>query len=272
MIMFGGAKARMRTAIVVLACAMSITVAPAQNAPNALETQLESIYKVTQLEGNTQTVIAPGTLLKLTKSNLLYETPIDNMFRCNANVKGDKMTIPGGGCIGWTKTVGSFLQAGQLLYITKIKVNPQKDIVTFELVEAAAGDNGNAAWPKFKTGVNFNFDPGYLAKADPGQLAEVINSVLPLDGADDNSQGGAQPAPAQAMQQPQQQYRQSAPAPVAQPAAAAPAGPQVQLGMTEDQVKGILGQPTAAKNYAGTTVYMYHKTIMFQNGKVSSIQ
>jgi hypothetical protein len=42
--------------------------------------------------------------------------------------------------------------------------------------------------------------------------------------------------------------------------------------MTEDQVKGILGQPTVAKNYAGTTVYMYQKTVTFQNGKVSAIR
>jgi hypothetical protein len=194
--------------IILMAVLLSGTIcltAVAQNSAASLQSQLETVYKVTQLEGNSQTVIAPGALLKLAKSNLLYETAMENMFRCNATVKQDKTVIPGGACLSMTKGAGSFLQAGQLLYITKIKINPGKDIVTFELVEAAAGANGNAAWPTFKTGINFAFDSGYLAKADPGQIADVINTVLPLDGAgNDNAQAANQPsqmqmaAPAQA--------------------------------------------------------------------------
>lgn len=264
--MLQGIPKKITLMAVLLSSAMCLT-AIAQNSAASLQSQLETVYKVTQLEGNSQTVIAPGALLKLAKSNLLYETAMENMFRCNATVKQDKTVIPGGACLSMTKGAGSFLQAGQLLYITKIKINPGKDIVTFELVEAAAGANGNAAWPTFKTGINFAFDSGYLAKADPGQIADVINTVLPLDGAD-NSQAASQPAqmqmaaPAQAAA-PQMQTQ-------AQPSGAA--GSQVQLGMTEDQVKGILGQPTVAKNYAGTTVYLYQKTVTFQNGKVSAIR
>src|ERR1700678_3422943 len=253
---------------VLVCCAMPVAVVAQNAAPASLESQLESVYKPTQLESNTKTVISPGTLLKLTKSNLLYETPIDNMFRCNATVKQDATSIPGGACIGMNKGAGNFLQSGQLLYLTKIKINAAKDIVTFELVEAAAGQNGSAAWPTFKTGVNFTFEHGYLAKADPGQIADLINTVLPLDnGGGDSSQAAAQPMPAaKAAAQayaPQSQYQQ-------QPAAAA--GQQVQIGMTEDQVKGILGQPTSSSNFSSTTVYVYQKMITFQNGKVSGIR
>ncbi len=252
-----------------LSSAMWMT-AVAQTSSASLQSQLETVYKVTQLEGNTQTVISPGALLKLAKSNLLYETSMENMFRCNATVRQDKSVIPGGACLSMTKGAGTFLQAGQLLYITKIKINPGKDIVTFELVEAAAAANGNAAWPTFKTGINFVFEAGYLAKADPGQIADLINTVLPLDGAgNDNSQGASQPAQMQmggAPSQPAASQMQT------QSQASGAPGSQVQLGMTEDQVKGILGQPTVSKNYAGSTVYMYQKTITFQNGKVSAIR
>ena len=248
-----------------LTCAVSLTIPLQTAAQSSLESQLESVYKVTKFEGNTQTVIAPGVLLRLAKSNLLYETPLGNMFRCNATVKADGSTqIPSGTCLSMTKGEGVFLQSGQLLYISKIKVNPGKDIVTFELTEAAAGQNGNAAWPTFKTGVNFVFQSGFLAKADPGQVADVINTVLPMEGGNDNSQAAAQPAPTQ----------QAAPQQAPMEAATAPAqsGAQIQLGMTEDQVKSILGQPTTSRNYSGTTVYMYQKMITFQNGKVSGIR
>ncbi len=243
-------------------------------APSGLEAQLEAVYKVTQFEGNTQTVIAPGTLLRLAKTNLLYQTPMGSMApRCNANVSQDKAVIPGGTCLGWTKDVGGFLQAGQLLYISKIKVNAPKDTVTFELVEAAAGPNGTAAWPKFKTGVNFLFPSGYLAKADPGQIADLINTVLPLDGDADNSQATqAAPPPAPAPAPVGRHYAaQQQPQPQAQPQATG-SGQQVQLGMTEEQVKGILGQPTSSNQFSGMTIYVYQKTIMFQNGKVSTIR
>lgn len=274
-------KTILQTAVL-LAGAMCVTAA-AQTAPANLESQLETVYKVTQLEGNTKTVIAPGALLRVTKANLLYETPLDNMFRCNANVKPDKTQIPGGSCIAMTKSVGSFLQAGQLLYISKIKVNAAKDIVTFELVEAAAGPNGTAAWPNFKTGVNFVFDPGYLAKADPGQISDLINTVIPLDdGGSDNSQAAApQPGPqnmqdlaalraSQRAARAQLAAQQQAAAAPAQPAATG--GQVVQLGMTEDEVKGILGQPTSSSQVSNMTIYVYQKMITFQNGKVATIR
>jgi len=246
-----------------LACAAWMTLA-AQTAAPSLETQLETVYKLTRLESTSKTVAEPGALLKLTKANLLYETPVGNVFRCDATVNGDKIKSPGGTCVAMTKTTGSFLPAGQLLYITRIKVNLEKDIVTLEMVEAAAGENGNAAWPRFKTGVNFAFDHGYLSKADAGQVAEQINSVLPLDtGQEENTQAAATPAPArQAATQPatQQQYQSQA-------------GPgQVQVGMTEDQVQRILGQPTSTTNTRGITVFVYQKVITFQNGRVSAIQ
>jgi len=270
-----------------LVCLLCTTMA-AQTAPASLESQLETVYKLTQFEGNTQTILAPGALVKVAKNNLLYQTPMGSMFRCNANVKQDKAQIAGGACIAMTKDVGGFLPAGQLLYISKIKVNAPKGIVTFELEEAAAGDNGNAAWPKFKTGVNFIFDPGYLAKADPGQISDLINTVIPLDdGSGDNSQAATpqpaapQPAAPQNMNDlaavrasqraaRAQAAQQQAAAAQAQPAAGD--GQVVQIGMTEDQVKGILGQPTGSSNFNGMTIYVYQKTVTFQNGKVSAIR
>lgn len=252
---------RLPKAIVVagMACAAWITLA-AQTAAPSLESQLETIYKLTRVESSNQTVSDPGALLKLTRPNLLYATPMGNLFRCDATVSGDKVKAPGGLCVSSTKTSGSFLPSGQLLYITKIKVNLDKDIVTLEMVEAAAGENGNAAWPRFKTGVNFTFDHGYLSKADAGQVAEQINTVLPLDtGQEEQAAAPAAGRQTANRAQPAQAQAQAAPS-------------QIQIGMTEDQVQRILGQPTSTTNTRGITVFVYQKVITFQNGKVSAIQ
>ena len=153
------------------------------------------------------------------------------------------------------KASGSFLQEGQKLYVTKIKVNMPKDTVYLELVDVELDPNtGKPVPPKFKTAVNFVFSRGYLSKADAGQIADAINNLVPPD-------TDAAPTPQPAAQQVAAQ-----PAPTAAPT-------DIELGMTEDQVKSILGPPTKANQPAGNTkVYVYYKQITFRDGKVSSIQ
>ena len=108
-----------------------------------------------------------------------------------------------------------------------------------------------------KTAVNFVFSNGYLSKADAGQLADVISKLLSLDNADT----------AQQQPPPQQQVAQQGPPPPPPPPS------QVELGMTEEQVRSILGQPTTQRQpRANAKVYVYSKQITFQNGKVSDIE
>jgi hypothetical protein len=108
--------------------------------------------------------------------------------------------------------------------------------------------------------VNFIFSKGYLSKADAGQIADAINNLVPVD-----TDAAPIPQPAAAQQVAAQQFA-AQPAPTVVPT-------EIELGMTEDQVKSILGPPTKANQPAGNTkVYVYYKQITFRDGKVSSIQ
>ena len=248
------------------ACAAGFVVAVAicgvaggQDASRTLESQLKTILKITEVEWVGNNVTRQGTVVRLTQGNLLFATP-RNQRICAATVTETDRQIPGSGCRFLMKAVGAFLQAGQKLYITKIRANMAEDIVSLDLVEAAIVPSGVPAQPSFGTGVKFVFSKGYLGKADAGQIAEMINSLLPVD-------TGQAPPPQQA----------AAPEPPAMQPPSAPAAPvmpaQVELGMTEDQVKAILGPPTKASQPKGNMkVYTYHRQITFEDGKVSAIE
>lgn len=221
---------------------------------SSLETQLKSIFKVTHVEMVGNNVTDQGATVTVAKSNLLFETPVNQPVLCAATVKESGDQVASAMCRITMKSTGGFLQAGQRLFVTKIKAAITKDTVTVELTEGVDPNANPPAHPSFKTAVNFVFAKGYLAKADAGQVADEINKVLPLD--------SASPAAAQA-----------APAPE-QPAAAAPTQCQIDLGMSEDQVKSILGPPTTQKQGVtpGSKVYTYDKKVTFQNGKVAAIE
>ncbi len=145
------------------------------------------------------------------------------------------------------------------MYVTRIKANVPKDMVTFELTDAAVDPATNGVGhPSMKTAVSFVFTNGYLAKADAGQLADVIGKLLPVENeAAPAAQAGAAPEPPQQVA----------------PAAAPPPPAQVELGMTEDQVRSLLGQPTTQRQpRTGAKVFVYSKQITFQNGKVTAIE
>jgi hypothetical protein len=230
----------------------------AQDGSPQLEAQLKTILKVTEVEWVGNTVLSSGTVVNLTKDNLLFETPESQPVVCPATVREGKQDVPSSLCRLTMKGTGNFLQAGQKLYVTKIRANPAKDTVTLDLVNALVDPaTGKPAKPTFKTAVNFVFSKGYLSKADAGQIADVINNLLPVD----PSNTGA----------PVQSAQVAAPEPPPPPQAAG-AG-IVELGMTEDQVKAILGPPAKASQPTGTTtVFVYHKQITFRNGKVSAIE
>jgi hypothetical protein len=234
--------------------------AVAQDASSQLESQLKTILKVTEVEWVGNNVVKVGTVVRLTKTNLLFATPETAPVLCPATVREGKEDIPSSMCRLMMKETGSFLQEGEKLYVTKIKVNMAKDTVALELVDAELDPNtGRPVQPKFKTAVNFVFAKGYLSKADAGQIADAINNLVPPD-------TDAAPIPQQvAAQQFAGQQEAAQQTQVAAPTV-------VELGMTEEQVKSILGLPTKANQPAGNTkIYVYHKQITFRDGKVSSI-
>jgi hypothetical protein len=246
-------KALARVIASLLAVGAMCGTAVAQDASSQLESQLKTILKVTELERDN--VKKVGTVVKLTKTNLLFATPETSLALCPATVREGKEDVASSICRLMMKDSGGFLQVGQTLYVTKIKVNMPKDTVSLELVDAELDPNtGKPVPPKFKTGVNFVFSSGYLSKADAGQIADAIYNLVPAD------------TDAASIPQPAAQQVAAQPAPTAAPK-------EIELGMTEDQVKSILGPPTKANQPAGNTkVYVYYKLITFRDGKVSSIQ
>jgi hypothetical protein len=232
-----------------------------QDSSPALDAQLRTILKVTEVEWVGQTVTKPGTIVRLTKGNLLWETPVGQPMNCAATVREGTNSVPSSICRLTTKDTGSFLQEDQTLYVTHIRTNTPKDTVSLDLVNAAMDPTtGKPLPPTFKTSVNFVFSKGYLTQADAGQIADVISNLLPVD------TGAA--APQQVAAAPQA----AAPPPPPPPPAAVVAPAQIKLGMTEEQVESILGPPTKASSAGNNKTYVYHKQIVFRDGKVSAIE
>jgi SmpA / OmlA family len=253
------AAARMICFVALLAGGLSPTATAQQASTSQLETQLGTIFKVTRVDSVEHVVLNLGSVVTVTKSNLLFETPMSQPMLCTATVKETTDQVASAVCRLTMKGTGNFLQAGQRLFVTKIKATVPRDTVTLELSEAAVDPaTGETGHPSFKTAVNFVFSSGYLSKADAGQVADAITKVLVLEN------NGVPPGPPQGS--PMQTAFNQGPPQGSLPQV------QVELGMTEDQVRNILGQPTSQRQVARAKVYVYTKQVTFQNGVVTAIQ
>jgi hypothetical protein len=250
--------------------ALSGTFASAQPAAS-LESQLKTIFNLSKVEWAQNDVLHRGTVLTVKNENFLFGSPGIQLGSCAATVQKGNEQAPGSLCRSMRISSGGvFLPPGQRLYITNIKVNLGKDTVTLDLAAFDVDPNTQAAqMPTMKTSVNFVFANGYLAQADAGQIADAIGNDLPPDAGPAQPQSGQQQA-GQQFGPPQSGPQQMAPP---QSAAPPPEPLQIELGMTEEEVKSILGPPTKANQPAGNMkVYIYHKQITFRDGKVISIE
>src|SRR5213083_3792677 len=117
----------------------------------------------------------------------------------------------------------------------------------------------------YKSQVVFQFTKGYLAKASPPQIEDVIAQVFTIDDSGNNQQNGGGSAQgnqdaqggqaAQAANEPPKQLQ------------------TIQMGQTMDEVSASLGQPEKIVNLGPKQIYVYKDLkVTFVRGKVVDVQ
>jgi hypothetical protein len=239
----------------------------AARAQGTLQADLEKQYKLTKMGSDStgDVVVAPGQVLVLQKSGVLG-VPYKNVVFCPSHYQDGNLKPPNTMCKMSVTNVSKYINSGEKVYVTKIEIQQKDEKVIFSIVECDTCNNVQAA-SQMKSQIVFHYPKGYLeGGADAGQVGDIIGQVLTADaGADQQAAGGAQDAGA------------AQPAAEA-PAAAAPAAPaappaSVQMGMTPDQVVGVLGQPDKIVNLGAKQLYIYKDLkVTFLNGKVTDAQ
>jgi hypothetical protein len=186
------------------------------------------------------------------------------MVFCPSHYQDGTLKPPNAMCKLSVAKVSKYINSGEKVYVTKIDIIQKDEKVIFSIVECDTCNNAQTA-SQMKSQIVFHYPKGYLeGGADAGQVGDIIGQVLtPADTSGGDQQQAAAPAD-------QGQQQQAAPA-----AAPAPAQPpaSVQLGMTTDQVVGILGQPEKILNIGPKQIYVYKDIkVTFQNGKVADAQ
>jgi len=153
---------------------------------------------------------------------------------------------------------------GEKVYPSKIEVHPDKDIVALSVIACDSCNNVNPP-TYYKSQVLFQFAKGYLAKASPPQIEDVIAQVFTIDDSGNNQQNGG--GSAQGNQDAQGgQAAQAANEPPKQPQT-------IQMGQTMDEVSASLGQPEKIVNLGPKQIYVYKDLkVTFVRGKVVDVQ
>lgn len=254
----------------------------------ALQQKLEQKYALTTINAEGQTV-TQGVVLKL-KKGLTGGTN-----KCSNDYKEGKVSL-GGNVLQRTQCArlpGVLVTAtsrgfvpGEQMSLVKIEV---KDGIVFSLISDWVGDIRYHAELKFQVAKGSSVD---MAAAD--QMIGDVFSIAPQDGQQQGNPQVSQqagPAPATAAAAPQPAPLPDIPPPPPPPdapaAAAAPEQPAAQqpaaqqqpqtlsLGLTIDQVVGILGQPATVADLGAKKIYTYKNPsikVTFVDGKVTDMQ
>lgn len=249
-------------AIVALAMIATTTFARAQSV--SLQEQLSAQYQLAKVSADSSGfgVVNPGTLLAIQQKGVLA-VPWKAMALCPAKYQENNFHPSVGFCAGMLKNVSRYFQVGDKVYPVKLDVNLDKAKISFTVVSCDAC-NGINPPTSMKGEVVFQFPKGYLEKAGTGDIEDLIGKVFLI--SNDDQQGSGD----------QGQQQQQGSAPPAQQQAPQPQQPEpqtVQLGMTTDQVQGVLGRPDKIFNLGAKQIYVYKDVkVTFQNGKVADVQ
>jgi hypothetical protein len=244
------------------ACLIAIAQDANEPPPSSLRNLLITRYKLTKTAfgPNGTQVVDAGPDFILRRGGLFGVNPT-RLGKCEAHYKQGDIRPPGRFCTGGDPN-GRFLDAGERVFLTKLDVNSKRGTITIDVIECDAC-NGAQQISSLKSSVVFDFAPGFLDNAAPGQVSDVIDQVLgPDEGPAPQPGMAAQPA---AAQQP------------AQPVAATPQQPpsQIRKGDSPAQVEAAMGQPDTRINLGPKLVYIYKSLnlkVIFMNGQVSDIQ
>ncbi|PYX07027.1 MAG: hypothetical protein DMG88_16235 [Acidobacteria bacterium] len=266
---------------------MTPCIAAAQ-ATASLEEQLQAQYSLVKMGGdsNGPAVIEPGTVLIIQKGGILG-VPYGNMNLLAAKYQDGTLHPPAtatsntatgmgskvcglfGRCNGAKEQIGKqtttrLFQVGEKVYPSKIEVHPDKDTVALSVIACDSCNNVNPA-THYKSQVVFQFAKGYLAKASPPQIEDVIAQVFTIDDSGNQQGSGGGGGGAQGND-PQGGQSQAANEPPKQPQT-------IQLGQTTDEVSAALGQPEKIVNLGPKQIYVYKDLkVTFVRGKVVNVQ
>lgn len=231
----------------------------------SLQEQLSAQYKLAKVASDSGgfTVVNEGTLLTIQKGGVL-SVPWTSLTLCPAKYQDNALHASVGFCAGMLKNVSRYFKVGDKVYPIKIDVNLDKAKITFTVV-ACDSCNGVNPPTSMKGEVVFLYAKGSLDKASVGEIEDAIGQVFLISADDQQGQGNNDAGQQQGNQQqgnqlPEQQQQ--------------PSEPQtVQLGMTTDQVQGVLGKPDKIFNVGAKQIYVYKDVkVTFLNGKVSDVQ
>lgn len=232
----------------------------------SLQEQLSAQYKLSKVASDSGgfAVVNEGTLLTIQKGGVL-SVPWTSLTLCPAKYQDNAFHASVGFCAGMLKNVSRYFKVGDKVYPVKIDVNVDKAKISLTVVSC---DSCNGVNPptSMKGEVVFQYAKGSLEKASVGEIEDAIGQVFLISSDDQQGQGNNEAGQQQGtqqqgnQQQPEQQQQQSEPQ-------------TIQLGMTTDQVQGVLGKPDKVFNLGAKQIYVYKDVkVTFLNGKVSDVQ
>ncbi len=234
-----------------------------------LQKQLETKYAITKTTADRTDIVTAGAVLILEKDRLLmYATttgaPPQNTY------KDGKLSAGAFAAHEKAQSFGTFIGhpppksvttryyvTGEKFWVTRI--DTLADGVVFTLFTDAVDDI------RYYCTLKFVYPHGATPSAD--QVLSTVGEVLKVQ-QDDSAQGGdQQQAAAGGQDQGQQQQAAQQEAQPAQPP------PTIQLGQTEDEVVGMIGQPEKKIALGSKEIFVYKDIkVTFIGGKVADVQ
>ena len=253
----------------------SCLAAVPRSGAQGLEKTLESKYVITKTTDDKTDIVTAGSVLILEKDKLLmYATttgaPPQNTY------KDGKLSSGAFGVHEKAQSFGSFIGhpppksvttryyvTGEKFWVTRI--DTLADGAVFTLFTDAVND------VRYYCTLKFIYPHGATPSAD--QVLSTVGEVLKVqqdDSAPADNKGGEQQAAAAGQDQGQQQGAQPD---AGQAQAAAQPPPTIQMGQTEDEVVGMIGQPEKKIVLGSKEIFVYKDIkVTFIGGKVADVQ
>jgi hypothetical protein len=257
-----------------IAAAMSFSclAAAPRSGAQGLEKTLESKYAITKTTDDKTDIVTAGSVLILEKDKLLmYATttgaPPQNTY------KDGRLSSGAFGAHEKAQSFGTFIGhpppksvttryyvTGEKFWVTRIDALP--DGVLFTLFTDAVND------VRYYCTLKFVYPHGATPAAD--QVLSMVGEVLKVqqdDSAPADNKGGDQQAAAGQNQGQQQGGQPDNGQAQAQPP------PTIQMGQTEDEVVGMIGQPEKKIVLGSKEIFVYKDIkVTFIGGKVADVQ